>query len=167
MPTDPPTTFQPKALDKKGMRHPLTPGMRSMDLEAAEAARRHEAELDERFDLLSPRSLGRMRLYVICAVICVPLVNWALTPLGFGTLWVQIPVAAAYGAVMAAFRIYGVWAAFALLATGLLTLALTGYSGWASPLPPWTFGKVIFYLSYFGVGYAVGIGENLKRGDGD
>jgi hypothetical protein len=164
---DPQATFRPQSLDRRDVEHPLTPGMRHMEPAEAEKARQREIELDRRFEFFSPISLRRAKLYVICAVICVPLINVFLTPLGLGALYVQIPVAAMYGVVMAWARLRGLLAAFAFLATGLLTLALAGYGSYANPIAGFSLVKVLMYVGYMTVGYAVGMAEELKRGDGD
>jgi hypothetical protein len=116
-----------------------------------------EQELAARFDLWSPRNVRRLRHYVAGSLIGLPLLNWFFMPIGFGYLWIQLPVAALFGVVMALFSPRGAAAGFLLLGAGLLTLLLAGYRiGFCA-------GTMFLFAAYFAIGLALGVSEDLSR----
>ena len=96
---------------------------------------------------------------MIGAVIFFPLITWFFTPAGFQMLWLQIPIAAAYGAVVSFLRPTGITAVALTLLAGLAVQAVTGHLAIG-------FGLMMSMIIYGVVGQVVGIGERSKVIDG-
>ena len=131
-------------------------------IRAEKAARLRELEpFDWRhpFRPLNARLKRRLKLYVICAVICFPLATWFFTPAGFKSLWFQVLASAAYGSYVALARPTGVAAVLSTVLTGLVILAFTGHAGLG-------FGFLMSMMFYTIIGFFISIGETSKLLDG-
>lgn len=154
------TPFEPKKLDAQDLRVAITPGQRLLpDKYRQEQVARKRALLD-RTDAWGAHMQWRVKHYVLRSVWCVPLVTWLFTPIGFQALWIQVPLAALFGVAIAFLRPNESLAGWLLMGTGALTLGLTGYFSIG-------FGTVLALFAYFICGMFVGIGQYLRRMDGE
>ena len=157
LPAAKPPPFKPQRLDRHALDVAVGPTLRSMPPLIRDEIVEREQELAARFDLWSPRNVRRVRHYVAGSMVGLPLLNWLFTPLGFGALWIQLPLAGVFGVVMGLFSPRGAAAGFLLLGTGLLTLLLAGYS------IGFSISTVFVFAAYFAIGLALGVSENLSR----
>lgn len=154
------TPYEPRKLEAKDLRVAITPGQRLLpERYRAQQVARKRAML-ERTDAWGPHMRWRVKHYVLRAVVCVPLVTWFFTPLGFQALWIQIPLAALFGVAVAFLRPSEGLAGWLLVGTGALTLGLTGYFSLS-------IGTVLAVFAYFVCGMFVGLGQWLRRMDGE
>ena len=86
--------------------------------------------------------------------------TWLFTPLGLDALWIQLPLAALFGVAIAFLRPGEVLAGWLLMGTGALTLGSTGFFSIS-------FGTAIALFAYFVCGMFVGVGQWLRRWDGE
>lgn len=157
-PAEPP--FEPRRLSQRDLRVPVTAGQRLLPPACREEQVRRRRALVDRTDPLGPHMQWRMRHYVLRAVVCVPIVTWFFTPIGFQALWIQLPLAALFGLAVAVVRPSEGIAGWLLMGTGALTLGLTGNFTIG-------FGTVLALFAYFVCGMFVGLAQWLRRMDGE
>ncbi|MHC5009394.1 MAG: hypothetical protein ACYTG6_00410 [Planctomycetota bacterium] len=155
-----PSPFKPRAHVAHDLRTPMSAGVSRLAPEDREQIHARRMASAARLDPFGQAAVRRVRKYVLASMICIPLITAMFTTLRLDALWIQLPMAALYGVLMASLRPRGVWAAFLLLGIGLLTLLFAGRLHVS-------FWSVMGYLAYFVFGMAVGITENMKALDGD
>ena len=152
--------YEPRKLDAQDLRVALTPGQRRLPARYRDEQVARKRALLDRTDAWGAHMQWRVKHYVLRAVICVPLVTWFFTPVGFQALWIQLPLAALFGVAIAHVRPSEWTAGWMLLGTGALTLALTGYLAVGVM-------TVLALFAYFVCGMFVGLGQWLRRTDGE
>ncbi|MDA1195448.1 MAG: hypothetical protein O2894_09725, partial [Planctomycetota bacterium] len=119
-----PQAARPRALlDQQGRALPPPPRIDDPELEAMRAA---ERAVDASLHPFAERGLRRLKIYVIGSVVFFPLMTWVFTPAGLGMLWLQLLIAAAYGAYLAWVRPGGLQSALATLLAGVITQSAAG-----------------------------------------
>jgi hypothetical protein len=152
----------PRTLDPRALEITVTPGMRCMGPEArAEATQRHRNLLD-RFRWSGPRRRRRLVHYLLGSVVLVPAMNWLFLPLPLRTLPLQLGVSALYGLLAGSARLGPRPAGCALVLALFATLALAGRLEIFQVRA--AFGIPLFY---FAARYAIGVGEDGARTEGD
>lgn len=103
------------------------------------------------------RRLRRLLNHVAGAVLLLPPLHYLLTPLGFAHWGSQALLAALFGATVALLRPRGLVVGALLALTGLATLLLCD----GLHALPDLLAAVLALLTYFGLGLALGIVENV------
>jgi hypothetical protein len=161
-------SFQPKTLGRRDLEVAVGAGLRRMSPEDRDRWIGERQAWHGRFRAFSPRVRHRALLYAVAGAIGFPILNsllhlFAGAPLGWNVLWIQVPAAALYGAVVAVLRpsraVCGLL--FGLLAAGVLFAAYPGSGGLGFA---WTVLMHVLLYGCFGV--AIGAAEDLKRADG-
>lgn len=156
-PVDPPR-YEPKRFRRHALRTPMRAAESKLPAEIRDDLHGRRLQIADRLDPLGNRARRRARFYVAGAVIGLPLVTMLFTPLGLGSLWIQIPIAAVYGLYVAYMRPLGMVSGLAMVAAGMLTVTLAGYR-----LGP----EMIFpCFAWLVIGRMVGAQEELGRMDG-
>ena len=151
--------FAPARLDPADLQRPVTRGQRALPNAELERLRQQHRAREVDWRRLNPRMIRRLKLYSLGAVLTLPFVfRFILMPVSF-SFW-HLPIYALFGVYLAYMRPtprHAVPATFALAAA----LALTAPRVVFSPFS-------VFYcvLGVLGVGYAIGVIEESKLGDG-
>ncbi|MDJ0976747.1 MAG: hypothetical protein QNJ98_19990 [Planctomycetota bacterium] len=158
---------EPRKLTKRDLALAVPPHMRDLPAHVIEAEMARRRQMLERFDVLNPRFRRRLKLYVIGAVIFLPLFSWFVTPVGFKRLWLQIPLAALFGGALAATRASGLYSVALCILYGAIHFFVVGGIKFSFYSPGLFIMMAMTLLFWTTLGWALGTGEDLKRYDGD
>ena len=168
MQTEPqPPVAEPRKLTKRDLALAVPAHMRDLPAHVIEAEMQRRRQMLERFDLLNPHFRRRLKYYVVGAVIFLPLFSWFLTPVGFARLWLQIPLAALFGACLAASRASGVSSVSLCILYGTIHFFVVGGIKFSFYNPGLFLMMAMTLLFWTILGWALGTAEDLKRYDGD
>ncbi len=155
-----------KKLSRRDLSLTVPPELRHLPPDLIQEEMDRRRTMLERFDVLNPRFKERLRNYVMGAVILLPLITWLVTPVGFKRLWLQFPLAAAYGAFLAFTRS----GPFTSLGVSLLYVLILWFVVGGLKMPHASLGGFLLLVGsvmmFVVIGWALGATEELKRMDG-
>jgi hypothetical protein len=138
-----------------GLARPVTKGMRVLPQAELDRLHRVHREQEARWSWKAPRRRARVRRYAIGGAVAMLIVNWLFLPGSMLRFYVEVPVYALYGAVIAVRRPGQAEAAGLTVLAGLLACALSGVD------QPTLF--VMFALLFWiAIGCIVGVDETAK-----
>jgi hypothetical protein len=157
-------TYRPAPLRGRDLEVLVTPGLRLFPRAERDAVIIAEQALEDRLRPWNPLVAARVRRWVIGAALCLPLLTLLITPLRFRALPWVVPSCAAWGAGMALWRPGRLVSGFVLLGLGAGLTALGGHA----PLPasPLFLVRVSALMTWFCVGFVLGVSTDLARSDG-
>lgn len=167
MQNEPGQAYERRKITKRDLALAVPAHMRDLPAHVIQEEMERRRRMLERFDILNPRFRQRLKYYVIGAMIWLPLFSWALTPVGFKRLWLQLPLAALFGVSLAASRASGLYSVLLCLLYGTVHYFIVGGMPFNFLNPGLFLMLAITCLFWTVLGWALGTAEDLKRYDGD
>jgi len=141
--------------DGKLLRRPM------IDDPELEAMREGDRARDAALDAFTPEGWRRLRIHVLGACVFFPLARFVLVSGDFGALWLQLPLAAAFGAFVALARPGPALCSVSTILVGVLIESIGGTPNG----PRGNFYLLLAMILYGTAGFLIGSRESDKQLD--
>lgn len=158
--------LKPSKLSRRDLALTIPPELRNLPPHVIQEEMQRRRAMLERFDVHTPRFKQRLVHYVVGAMIFLPIFTWLFTPVGLRRLWLQLPLAAAFGAALAYTRAGHSVAVGLSLLYGMAIWFVVGGLPLSFTSPGLFLLLVVTCMFFVVLGWALGASEDLSRFDG-